>query len=158
MKSRTPKETDRIFTTSQWLPIPLEETFSFFAEARNLERITPPFLSFRILTPGPIEMRVGALIDYKLRVRGFPISWQTEITAWDPPNGFTDVQLIGPYQKWIHRHDFRSENGGTLVKDTVNYMVPGGGVIDRLMIKPELKRIFDYRRKKIEEFFRIEQS
>ena len=99
MKPRTPKDTDLIFTASQWLPTPLEETFAFFAEARNLERITPPFLSFRIVTPGLIEMYPGALIDYQLRVRGFPIGWQTEITAWDPPNGFTDVQLRGPYQK-----------------------------------------------------------
>ena len=105
-KPRTPKDTDLIFTTSQWLPTPLEETFAFFAEARNLERITPAFLSFRVVTPGHIEMHPGALIDYQLRVRGFPVSWQTEITDWDPPNGFTDVQLRGPYQKWIHRTIF----------------------------------------------------
>lgn len=152
-KPRTPKDTDLIFTTSQWLPTPLEETFAFFAEARNLERITPAFLSFRVVTPGHIEMHPGALIDYQLRVRGFPVSWQTEITDWDPPNGFTDVQLRGPYQKWIHRHDFRSENGGTRVEDTVNYLVPGGALIDRFMVKPELRRIFEYRRAKIEELF-----
>ena len=153
MKSRIPKDTDLIFTTSQWLSTPLEETFAFFAEARNLERITPPFLSFRVVTPEPIEMYPGALIDYRLRIRGFPVIWQTEITAWDPPNGFTDVQLRGPYQKWVHCHDFRSENGGTRVEDTVNYLVPGGALIDRLMIKPELRRIFEYRHAKIEGLF-----
>ncbi len=152
-KPRTPNDTDLIFSTSQWLPAPLEETFAFFGEARNLERITPPFLRFRIMTPGAIEMRPGALIDYQLRVRGFPIHWQTEITDWNPPDSFTDVQLRGPYRKWVHQHTFCSENGGTRVEDTIHYLVPGGTLIDRLIIRPDLRRIFGYRRTKIEELF-----
>ncbi len=150
-KPRIPADNDLVFTARQWLPLPLEETFAFFSEADNLERITPPFLRFRIVTPTPITMEPGALIDYQLRVRGFPIRWRTEITEWDPPHSFTDVQLRGPYQKWVHRHDFRSENDGTLVVDTVNYLVPGGALINRLMVGPEVKRIFDFRRVKIDE-------
>ncbi len=152
-KPRTPNDTDLTFSTSQWLPAPLEETFAFFGEARNLERITPPFLRFRIMTPGAIEMRPGTLIDYQLRVRGVPVRWQTEITDWNPPNNFTDVQLRGPYRKWVHQHTFCSENGGTIVEDTIHYLVPGGTLIDRLIIRPDLRRIFGYRRIKIEELF-----
>ena len=142
---------DRLFTASQWVPTPLEETFAFFAEARNLERITPPFLRFRIVTPAPIPMRVGTLIDYRLRLRGIPVRWRTEITAWDPPRSFTDVQVRGPYRKWVHRHDFVEENGGTRVDDTVTYAVPGGALVDRLIVRPDLERIFGYRRSAIRE-------
>ena len=148
---RAAEPRDRVFTISQWLPLPLEEAFSFFGEAQNLEQITPPFLSFRIITPTPIEMQVGALIDYQLRVRGIPIKWRTEITDWDPPHGFTDVQLRGPYRKWVHRHDFIAEKEGTRVVDTVNYLVPGGMLINQFLIKSELRRIFDYRCTKIEQ-------
>ena len=142
---------DRVFAASQWVPTPLDETFAFFAEARNLERITPPFLRFRIVTPAPIAMRAGTLIDYRLRLRGIPVRWRTEITAWDPPRSFTDVQVRGPYRKWVHRHDFVEENGGTRVDDTVTYSVPGGALVDRLIVRPDLDRIFGYRRSAIRE-------
>ena len=149
---RIPANHDRVFSVDQWLALPLEETFAFFSDACNLERITPPFLQFRIVTPTPIDMHPGALIDYRLRVRGLPVKWRTEITRWDPPHGFTDVQLRGPYRKWVHRHEFHPENGGTRVVDIVNYLVPGGPLIDRLIVRPEVQRIFDYRKMKIEEF------
>ena len=151
--SRNPRQaaSDRVFAASQWVPTPLDETFAFFADAWNLERITPPILRFRIVTPVPIPMRVGTLIDYRLRLRGIPIRWRTEITAWNPPHGFTDIQLRGPYRKWVHRHDFRAENGGTRVDDTVNYVVPGGALLDRLFVRPDVNRIFAYRRKVIGE-------
>ena len=139
----------RTFTASQWVPTPLDETFAFFADAWNLERITPPLLRFRIVTPGPIAMRAGALIDYRLRLRGIPLRWRSEITAWDPPHGFTDEQLRGPYRKWVHRHDFRAENGGTRVEDHVRYAVLGGALVDRLIVRPDLVRIFAYRREAI---------
>ena len=142
---------DRVFAASQWVPTPLDETFAFFAEARNLERITPPFLRFRIVTPAPIPMRVGTLIDYRLRLRGIPVRWRTEITAWDPPRSFTDMQVRGPYRKWVHRHDLVEENGGTRVDDTVTYAVPGGALVDRLIVRPDLDRIFGYRRSAIRE-------
>lgn len=141
----------RVFTASQWVPTALDETFAFFADAGNLERITPPILRFRIITPAPITMRVGTLIDYRLRLRGIPIRWRTEITAWDPPRSFTDVQLRGPYRKWVHRHDFVEEDGGTRVDDTVRYAVPGGALVDRLIVRPDLDRIFGYRRRAIRE-------
>ena len=140
---------DFVFSTSQWVPTSPDDTFAFFADARNLERITPPFLRFRIITPTPIQMRAGTVIDYRLRLRAFPIRWRTEITAWDPPRSFTDVQLRGPYRKWVHRHDFRAENGGTRLDDTVTYAVPGGPLVDLWIVRPELDRIFEYRRRVI---------
>ena len=146
---RIPEDGDSIFSVSQWLPTPLEKTFEFFSDARNLEQITPPFLSFRIVTPTPIEMRPGALIDYQLKLRGFPIQWRTEITEWEPQKGFTDVQLKGPYRKWVHRHDFREENGGTRVEDTIHYRVPGGPIINSLIVRPDLDKVFRYRQQMI---------
>lgn len=142
---------DRVFSTSQWVPSPLEETFAFFSNAHNLERLTPPLLRFRILTPPPIEMAVGTRIDYRLRLRGVPIRWQSEITRWDPPRGFVDEQRRGPYRKWIHEHRFRDEGGGTRVEDHVTYAVPGGALVDRWVVRPDLDRIFDYRQRVIAE-------
>ena len=136
---------NRVFATTLWVPTALDETFAFFADAWNLERITPPFLRFRIITPAPIPMRMGTLIDYRLRLRGIPVRWRTEIIAWDPPRSFIDVQVRGPYRKWVHRHDFVAENGGTRVDDTVRYAVPGGALVDRLIVRPDLDRIFEYR-------------
>ena len=141
----------RVFVTRPWVPTALDETFAFFADAWNLERITPPFLRFRIITPPPIPMRVETLIDYRLRLRGIPVRWRTGITASDPPRGFTDVQVLGPYRTWVHRHDFVAENGGTRVDDTVSYAVPGGAPVDRLIVRPDLDRIFEYRRNAIRE-------
>ncbi len=149
-KDPTVRRGDRVLQTSQWVPLPLERTFAFFADARNLERITPPFLHFRIVTPHPIVMERGRLIDYRLRLRRLPIRWRTEITAWNPPHHFTDVQLRGPYRKWVHRHDFSAENGGTRVLDRVTYAVPGGPLINRFVVRSELDRIFAYRRQQIE--------
>ena len=128
-----------------WLPRPPEEVFPFFADAGNLDRLTPPWLHFRILTPRPIEMAVGARIDYGLRLHGIPIRWRSEITAWDPPHGFVDEQRRGPYRVWIHRHRFEAHRGGTLVTDDIRYAVPGGRLADRLFVRRDLRRIFDYR-------------
>ncbi|MDE2719751.1 SRPBCC family protein [Candidatus Palauibacter polyketidifaciens] len=142
---------DRVYTASQWVPSPLDRTFAFFSDAYNLERITPPFVKFRIVTPPPIVMRVGTRIDYRLRLHGIPIRWQSEITHWDPPHGFIDEQRRGPYRKWIHEHRFREEDGGTRVEDHVMYAVPGGVLIDRWFVRPDLLRIFDYRQRVISE-------
>ena len=139
--------------TKLWVARPREEVFPFFANARNLEAITPPLVRFAILTPGPIEMRVGLRIDYQLRVRGMPLRWQSEITAWEPPHRFVDEQRRGPYRVWIHEHTFEERDGGTLALDRVRYAVPGGNLIDRLLVRPQLRQIFAYRQTKLGEIF-----
>ena len=133
-------------TTEQWLPKQRDALFPFFAEAANLEKITPPFLGFRILTPGPIEMREGALIDYRISLHGIPLRWRTEITAWDPPFRFVDTQIRGPYRQWIHEHTFEDRDGGTLCRDRVDYRVPGGALVNRVFVERDVRRIFTYRR------------
>lgn len=137
----------------QCFPRPLEEVFSFFADAHNLEVITPPWLHFQTLTPGPIEMKRGTLIDYRLRLHGVPVRWQSEITAWDAPHRFVDVQCRGPYRLWIHEHTFVACNDGLLVRDEIEYAVPGGVLVQKLLAAPELKKIFDYRCQKLQEIF-----
>jgi ligand-binding SRPBCC domain-containing protein len=127
---------------------PLPEVFEFFSKPQNLERLTPEWLSFRILTPLPVEMRVGTLINYQLRVRGIPVHWQSEITSWNPPVEFVDEQIRGPYQRWRHTHRFSSMDGGTRVEDIVEYALPFGplgGIAHRLLVERDLTKIFDYR-------------
>lgn len=133
-------------TTSQVLRAPIERVFEFFSDASNLEAITPPFLNFRILTPLPIQMREGALIDYALKLHGLPIRWRTKITAWEPNRRFIDQQIKGPYSLWIHEHTFTpTPDGGTLVKDTVTYAHPGGALVHKYFVRPRLEQIFAYR-------------
>lgn len=131
--------------TRQVLPAPLDRVFAFFANAANLQVLTPPFLHFRILTPLPIQMREGAIIDYAIRLHGLPIRWRTRINTWEPGRRFVDEQIRGPYRLWIHEHTFEPVDGGTLVADHVRYEVPGGALIDRLAVRPRLDRIFAYR-------------
>ncbi|HPC59102.1 MAG TPA: SRPBCC family protein [Verrucomicrobiota bacterium] len=139
--------------TDLWLPRPIQEVFRFFADAGNLQTITPPWLSFEILTPLPILMRPGAVIDYRLRLHGFPIRWQTEITAWEPPFRFVDEQRRGPYLLWIHEHRFEPLDGGTRVEDYVRYRPPGGWLVERLFVRRDVTRIFAFRRQKLQELF-----
>ena len=127
------------------IPLSVDRVFEFFANARNLEELTPPALHFEILTPEPIVMRRGLLLDYRLRLRGFPFYWQTEITVWDPPHRFEDSQRRGPYRWWVHEHSFVEDNGGTLMSDKVHYGVPGGVFVHSLFVAPELRNIFTYR-------------
>lgn len=136
-----------------WLPHPIDDVFSFFADAFRLEEITPPWLHFHVLTPKPITLHAGALIDYKLRLHGLPIRWKTEISEWNPPYRFVDRQLRGPYRLWHHLHTFEERDGGTLVKDHVDYSVPGGRLVDRFFVRPDLHRIFAFRHQKLLEFF-----
>lgn len=136
-----------------WLPRPRSEVFPFFAAAENLEAITPPWLNFRILESTPPVMGRGTLIDYRLRIRGVPLRWQSEITAWEPPHRFVDEQRKGPYRTWIHEHRFEERDGGTLVLDTVRYAVPGGRFVDRLFVRRDVEAIFAYRRKQLLERF-----
>src|SRR5689334_6083195 len=118
--------------TWQWRPRPRHEVFDFFADARNLERITPAFLNFHVLTPSPIDMRAGAVIDSRQRLRGLPLRWRSEITIWDPPRRFADAQRRGPYQQWDHTHTFEDEDGGTMVHDRVLYRLIGPDVVTRI--------------------------
>ena len=142
-----------LLTAQQWLPRRREELFPFFADAGNLETITPPTLSFSVLNPPPIVMQAGLLIDYKLRLRGLPLRWQSEITVWDPPNRFVDEQRKGPYRIWHHEHVFTEQNGGTLATDNVRYAVFGGAIIERLFVRRDLTKIFTYRQRKLAELF-----
>jgi len=139
--------------TRLWLPQPREKVFGFFANPRNLDRLTPASLNFRMLSLPPAVMTKGILLDYRLRLRGIPIHWQSEITAWDPPNRFVDQQKKGPYSLWIHEHLFEEHEGGTVVRDNVEYAVPGGRVVQRFLVAPELERIFRYRRQVLQRLF-----
>ncbi len=131
----------------QLLPRPLPEVFAFFARAENLERITPPWLRFQLLTPGPIEMRPGTEISYRLRLHGIPLSWTSVIDAWEENERFVDQQLRGPYRFWRHRHEFAAVDGGTRVEDRVEYALPLGrlGELGLPFVARDLRRIFDYR-------------
>jgi ligand-binding SRPBCC domain-containing protein len=139
------------FESKLYLPVPIETVFPFFAEARNLELLTPPFLHFNIITSAPIVMARGTRIQYRLKLRGIPITWESEITTWEPPHRFVDEQLRGPYRLWEHRHDFRERDGGTDVSDHVDYAVWGGSLVNSLLVAPDVKRIFEYRRSKLDE-------
>lgn len=137
----------------QLLPLDLETVFAFFADAANLDRLTPPWLHFQILSQLPIVMSTGTRIDYKLKLRGVPLYWQSEITVWNPPYTFQDVQRRGPYLLWEHTHRFEAvRQGATIVTDEVSYRVPGGSVINALLVRPDLERIFRYRRERLEEW------
>jgi ligand-binding SRPBCC domain-containing protein len=141
----------------QRLPRPIDEVFAFFADARNLEAITPPLLRFRVLTPEPIRMGPGALIRYRLRVRRVPVGWLTVIREWDPPRRFVDEQLRGPYALWHHTHTFSAlpdGEGATLMRDEVRYALPLGMLGElarRLFVGRDVEAIFDYRAKRIVE-------
>jgi ligand-binding SRPBCC domain-containing protein len=139
--------------TDLWLPAPLDEVFPFFADAFNLERLTPPWLRFRVLTPAPIRMAAGARIDYRLAVRGVPLRWQSEITVWDPPRRFVDEQRRGPYRYWSHQHLFEARDGGTRVTDEVRFASWGGAPVVRLLVAPDVRRIFAWRHERLRERF-----
>ena len=124
-----------------------EDVFPFFADAHNLERITPGNMSFRILSGRPIEMRNGATTDYALRVNGFPIRWRSEILNWHPNQRFTDQQLKGPYKKWVHEHRFIARGANTEVHDRVDYEVPGPAFVERWLVRQQLRQIFEYRQR-----------
>jgi ligand-binding SRPBCC domain-containing protein len=145
-----------LFERRQRLPVEPAEAFEFFAEAGNLERITPPWLHFRLLEPRPVELGQGTLLHYRLRLRGIPIRWVTRIEEWHPGEGFTDLQLRGPYRHWHHTHSFEPDPEGTVMTDTVRYAMragPLGELARRGLVTRDLARIFDFRRDAIAGFF-----
>ena len=138
-----------VLERSQRVELPVGRAFEFYADAHNLEKLTPPWMAFEVITPGPIEMRPGALIDYRINVHGLPMRWRTRIDAWEPPFRFIDVQLRGPYSRWEHTHTFQADgDDAVLIGDRVRYVLPLGplGEIAHVaLVKRDLKRIFDYR-------------
>jgi ligand-binding SRPBCC domain-containing protein len=137
-----------VLTSEQWVPIPLVPCFAFFADAANLEAITPPFLRFEIETPVPVVMENGTRIAYRLRLGGVPMRWVSRIEDWRPGEGFTDVQIEGPYARWVHRHRFVAGGGGTWVHDEVRYalpLAPWSDPIHAWFVRPRLRDIFAYR-------------
>ncbi len=141
-----------------WLPQSRATVFEFFSNPGNLDRLTPPWLNFAILTPAMKQITPGALLDYKLRIRGIPIRWQSEIAVWEPPHRFVDRQIKGPYSLWIHEHTFEERANGTLVGDNVEYGVHGGIIVNKVLVAPDLERIFNYRHKILEELFNPENT
>lgn len=137
-----------------WVPRRREAVFEFFCRAENLETLTPHWLNFAILDQRPITMNAGTRIQYRLRLPGIPLRWESEITVWEPPSRFVDEQRTGPYRLWIHEHQFLDHEGGTKVRDTVQYAAAGGQLVHRLFVAPDLSRIFEFRRRKIAEIFR----
>lgn len=128
------------------VPTPMADTFAFFADAANLERLTPPWVNFRIRTPLPIEMREGTIIDYEIVLHGVPIPWRTRIDAWEPGVRFVDRQVAGPYRWWRHEHRFEPHADGTRVIDDVQY-VPRAAMISAAMVSRDVARIFDFRQR-----------
>jgi ligand-binding SRPBCC domain-containing protein len=133
------------FQSELWLPLSPEQLFPFFADAANLDALTPAWLHFQIVTAAPIELKAGALIDYRLRVHGLPLRWRTRIKIWEPPHRFVDEQVRGPYRQWIHEHILEASNGGTLARDHVRYAVPFDFIVHRLFVRRDVERIFAFR-------------
>ncbi len=152
----SPDRAPLVLERTQLVPRPREEVFAFFEDAANLERITPPALRFRIVTPEPIAMGQGTLIDYRLRLFGLPLRWRTLIERYEPPLRFVDLQLSGPYRLWRHLHEFEAVPGGTLMHDRVEYALPFGPLgraAHAVAVRRTLAHIFDHRRDVIARLF-----
>ena len=137
--------------TQTWFALPVAQVFPFFTDVENLERITPPELGFRIVTPTPVEIEQGTLFEYRLRLWGVAFGWHSRISLWDPPHRFADEQLRGPYDTWFHEHVFEAEQGGTRMTDRVTYRLPGHPLAGPLLplVRRQLERIFRFRAESI---------
>ena len=149
---------DKIYTLAfdQLVPRPLPEVFAFFSRAENLEVLTPPWLNFKILEVTPQPIQAGTLINYSLRVHGIPLRWTSEIVEWEPPHGFVDLQLRGPYKLWRHEHRFEARDGGTLISDTISLALPLGvlgQIAYKLKVHSDMDEIFAFRKTEIRTFF-----
>jgi len=142
----------QIFRAEQRIGRPLPEVFEFFSRAGNLERITPPWLSFSILGAEPAEVASGTVIPYRLRLHGLPLVWVSQIEQFERGRVFVDRQLIGPYRQWIHRHEFEADGEHTVIRDEVGYELPLGriGALAGLFVRRDVERIFAYRQQTIE--------
>lgn len=145
---------EHLLERSQHVEVPIEQAFGLYADASNLEPMTPPWLHFQVTTPGEITLASGALLDYRLRLHGVPIRWQTLIEAWEPPHRFVDIQRKGPYSLWHHTHEFEPDgDDATVIHDRVRYAIPFGPIgelAERLFVRRDLRRIFDYRAEAVE--------
>jgi len=141
----------------QHLSRPIEEVFGFFANAGNLQRITPPWIRFCAVTPAHVTIEQNTQIDYNLRIRGLPMRWRSLISQWDPPHRFVDEQLRGPYRRWHHEHTFESTDDGTLIRDVVHYDLPLrwliGWLVHPVFVRRDLQKIFSYRQKVLADIF-----
>ena len=142
-----------LYNTHQTLEQPIEEVFAFFSNAHNLAVITPPWLQFEVLTPAPIDMLPGTCIDYRLKLRGIPVRWQSEITEWNPPYAFVDEQRRGPYRLWRHTHTFEETEEGVIVGDSIVYAVWGNQLAEKLFVRPDIEKIFAYRSEQLDKIF-----
>jgi len=143
------------FDAKLWVPRSRPEVFEFFADALNLEKLTPPWLKFHVTSATPIDMQQGAEIDYRLKIHGVPVRWRSRITVWEPPYRFVDEQLRGPYRVWVHEHRFLEEAGGTSCEDHVQYAAIGGALINKLMVERDVKQIFAYRSERLREMYAL---
>lgn len=142
-------------TTDLVVAEPLERVFAFFSDAFQLEKLTPGRLRFSVRTSRPIEMHAGTLIDYQLRLYGVPVRWRSKISRWDPPHCFADEQVVGPYRYWHHLHSFEEVAAGTRIHDVVHYAVPLGWILHPLLVRPDLLKIFAFRRQAMSQVFTV---
>jgi ligand-binding SRPBCC domain-containing protein len=148
--------TDSTFECEQWVPSNIKDVFIFFAEAKNLESITPPHLNFKIIEMSTENITKGTLIDYKIRLYGAPMEWKTHIREFKENEMFIDEQLKGPYTKWLHTHTFQEKDGGTLIIDHILYKIPFGSLGNLILgnfIRKDIQAIFNYRKNFIKEYF-----
>jgi ligand-binding SRPBCC domain-containing protein len=134
------------------VPASLEDTFAFFSEAGNLQRLTPAWLNFTILTPPPMAMREGLEIDYRIKLYGLPIPWRSRIDVWEPGVRFVDRQVVGPYRWWRHEHRFETAADGTRVSDELSY-VPRVPWVSGALVRRDVERIFDFRERTLVQIF-----
>jgi ligand-binding SRPBCC domain-containing protein len=142
----------------QFLPQPRDQVFPLFADAFQLEKLSPEWLGFSVLTPAPIRIKAGTIIDYRLKLHGIPIRWQSLISWWEPPMRFIDRQMRGPYRRWHHEHVFEPCDGGTLCRDIVDYEVIGGRLIHTLFVRPDLLKIFKFRHERLRAMFPVSNA
>lgn len=155
-ETRRPNNGVEVLHKETVVNVPIEQAFAFFSEARNLERMTPPWLNFRIATPLPITMQEGTMIDYRIDLYGLPIPWRTRIDAWEPGVRFIDRQVAGPYRWWHHEHRFESIPEGTRVVDHVEF-VPRAAWLSSWMVRRDVGRIFEFRQSILAELLTHQQ-